>query len=123
MKREQQVGIKFYDEFQLKIPRREVETIGAIILEHAKEVRPGFQSVIVGGYRRGKLESGDVDVMLSHPDEEATLHTLKLIVDSLVNAGVSITIICCCFLTHLSQIYSNLSNPVHYSTPLRICGQ
>lgn len=70
--RVQQIGVKFYDEFLLKIPREEVERIANIVLEHANRHRSGFQMVIVGGYRRGKKESGDVDIILSHPDEAAT---------------------------------------------------
>jgi len=81
--RVQQIGVKYYDEFQLKIPRAEVEAISNTILKHAKKIRKGFQMVIVGGYRRGKLESGDVDVVLSHPDEAATDGFVEHIVVSL----------------------------------------
>ncbi|KAG4222576.1 hypothetical protein PC116_g28950, partial [Phytophthora cactorum] len=72
-----------YDELQEKLPRREVEEIGQIILDHANSVRKGFEMVIVGGYRRGKKESGDVDVVLSHPDPAATLNSVVDIVKSL----------------------------------------
>ncbi|KAK4156318.1 hypothetical protein C8A00DRAFT_41192 [Chaetomidium leptoderma] len=81
--RVQQIGVKYYDEFQLKIPRAEVESISNTILAHANMIREGFQMVIVGGYRRGKLESGDVDVVLSHPNETATQHFIERIVVSL----------------------------------------
>ncbi|KAL2136777.1 hypothetical protein VTI74DRAFT_1429 [Chaetomium olivicolor] len=81
--RVQQIGVKYYDEFQLKIPRAEVEAIADVILAHANKIRKGFQMVIVGGYRRGKSESGDVDVVLSHPDEAATQNFVERIVVSL----------------------------------------
>jgi len=68
----QQVGVKYYDDFAERIPRAEVEHIGSIILRYANQIREGFQMVITGGYRRGKPMSGDVDVILTHPDEEAT---------------------------------------------------
>ncbi|KAL1875282.1 hypothetical protein VTK73DRAFT_10238 [Phialemonium thermophilum] len=84
--RVQQIGVKYYDEFQQKIPRWEVEQICCVILEHANRIHPGFQMVIVGGYRRGKQESGDVDVVLSHPDERATLGFAERIVLSLEKA-------------------------------------
>ncbi|KAH9910041.1 Nucleotidyltransferase [Xylariomycetidae sp. FL2044] len=70
--RVQQIGVKYYDELQEKIPRAEVADIGKDILEHASLIREGFQMVIVGGYRRGNPGSSDVDVILSHPDIEAT---------------------------------------------------
>ncbi|KAK6208761.1 hypothetical protein QIS74_12279 [Colletotrichum tabaci] len=72
--RVQQIGVKYYDEFKLKIPRTEVESIADAILVHARNINPGFELVIVGGYRRGKQGSGDVDVVISHRDESATMH-------------------------------------------------
>ncbi|KAJ8115555.1 hypothetical protein ONZ43_g4641 [Nemania bipapillata] len=70
--RVQQIGVKYYEELQEKVPRAEVEAIANTILEHANEKHEGFQMVIVGGYRRGKASSGDVDVILSHPDPLVT---------------------------------------------------
>ncbi|KLU84896.1 DNA polymerase beta [Magnaporthiopsis poae ATCC 64411] len=85
--RVQQIGIKFYDEFLLKIPREEVESIANTVLEHANRHRSGFQMVIVGGYRRGKKESGDVDIILSHPDEAATHNFITHLVVALENSN------------------------------------
>jgi DNA polymerase IV len=84
LSRVQQIGLKFYDEFQEKIPRDEVEKIGETILQHANKIRQGYQMIIVGGYRRGKPSSGDVDVVLSHPDEEATDRFVEELEASLV---------------------------------------
>ncbi|RYC60111.1 hypothetical protein CHU98_g6092, partial [Xylaria longipes] len=81
--RVQQIGVKYYEELQEKIPRAEVEGISNIILQHANKIREGFQMVIVGGYRRGKASSGDVDVVLSHPDPSATEYFINEIVTSL----------------------------------------
>jgi len=110
LNRVQQIGVKFYDDFLVKIPRKEVEEISDIILRHARLCRKlpkawwsnkenGYRGnwsksddghgdqtwdprdmvcVIVGGYRRGKTECGDVDVILSHRDEE---YTRDLVVD------------------------------------------
>ncbi|KAI1746362.1 Nucleotidyltransferase [Xylaria scruposa] len=85
--RVQQIGVKYYEELQKKIPRAEVEGISKIILEHANKIRAGFQMVIVGGYRRGKASSGDVDVLLSHPDLSATDYFINEIVASLEGTG------------------------------------
>ena len=57
LSRVQQIGLKYYDEFMLKIPRTEVESIAATITEHACRVTDeAIESCIVGGYRRGKSE-------------------------------------------------------------------
>jgi DNA polymerase IV len=81
--RVQQIGVKYYEELREMISRVEVEAISNTILEHANKVRKGFQMVIVGGYRRGKAYSGDVDVVLSHPDPSATRFFIHDIVTSL----------------------------------------
>lgn len=81
--RDQQIGIKYYDEFLQRIPREEVERIASVILGHANQIREGFQMVICGGYRRGKSDSGDVDVVLSHPNEDVTHHFLMDLLESL----------------------------------------
>jgi DNA polymerase IV len=83
LSRVQQIGVKYYDEFQIRIPRAEVQAISSVILFYANKIRPGFQMTVVGGYRRGKQDSGDVDVVLSHPDEEATMGFITDIVDEL----------------------------------------
>lgn len=86
LSRSQEIGLKYYDEFEEKIPRDEVERIGAIVLNHANEICPGFEMVICGGYRRGKPNSGDVDVMLTHRDEDLTLDFIDHIVTALENS-------------------------------------
>jgi len=43
--------------------------------------------MIVGGYRRGKQESGDVDVILSHRDEDMTRNLARDVTISLQESG------------------------------------
>ncbi|EME84056.1 uncharacterized protein MYCFIDRAFT_162909 [Pseudocercospora fijiensis CIRAD86] len=82
--RVQQIGVKYYDEFQDLIPRAEVEQICEVIRKHAVKVRDdGIQTVIVGGYRRGKEASGDVDIVVTHPNESCTLNLVNDVVGSL----------------------------------------
>ncbi|KAI1262120.1 hypothetical protein F5Y18DRAFT_398581 [Xylariaceae sp. FL1019] len=85
--RVQQIGVKYYDDIQEGISRAEVEAIGDVILKHARKIAEGFQMVIVGGYRRGKSTSGDVDVVLSHPDPKETQFFINAIVRSLEGSG------------------------------------
>lgn len=88
LSRSQQIGVKYYSEFLLGIPRKEVTSIGASILKYARRIDPGFEMVIVGGHRRGKQQSGDVDVVLSHRDENMTLHVISKIVVALEQASL-----------------------------------
>ena len=66
--------------------RSEVEAIGEEVLAHARKIDLGFQMVIVGGYRRGKQQSGDADILLSHPEESQTAQFIPKIVMSLEKA-------------------------------------
>lgn len=87
LNRVQQIGVKYYDEFLLKIPRAEVEAISNTILTFANRILEGFQMLIVGGYRRGKEGCGDVDIVISHPDEAATNGLIVKLADALEDAG------------------------------------
>ncbi|PVI06390.1 Nucleotidyltransferase [Periconia macrospinosa] len=82
--RVQQIGVKYYDEFLESIPRTEVEQIARIVRQHAVRLRDNRITVtIVGGYRRGKTASGDVDMIISHPNLEATAGLISELVESL----------------------------------------
>lgn len=76
----QQIGVKYYDEFKSKIPRDEAWRISELILHHARTIDPNIQMMVVGGYRRGKKFCGDVDVILSHTDENTTLNLVEKVV-------------------------------------------
>lgn len=85
--RVQQIGVKYYDDLKQGIPRPEVEYIANTILERARDIDPGFEMTIVGGYRRGKPASGDVDVILTHRDESLTRFLVGRLVIALENGG------------------------------------
>ncbi|VTT78065.1 unnamed protein product [Fusarium fujikuroi] len=86
LSRSQQLGVKYYNEFLQGIPRDEVATIAAVILEHARLIDPGFEMAIAGGYRRGKQQPGDADVVLSHRNENKTLNAITKVVVALEKA-------------------------------------
>lgn len=120
LNRVQQIGVKFYSEFQEKIPRREVEDIAATILKHArlcKGIREAdfntdndMVCVIVGGYRRGKAASGDVDVILSHRDQEVTRDLVVDVVRSLETEG---------WITHTLTLQTTTSDRDQQTLPFR----
>ncbi|KAI5204954.1 Nucleotidyltransferase [Aureobasidium subglaciale] len=110
LSRVQQIGVKYYDEFLLPIPRSEVEDIAAIIHKHAVKVSDqGMQSLVVGGYRRGKENCGDVDIVLSHPDEDKTLNMVTNVVASLEEQG---------WITHTLLITTKTSDRKQETLPL-----
>ncbi|KAK5174660.1 uncharacterized protein LTR77_001742 [Saxophila tyrrhenica] len=109
--RVQQIGVKFYDEFLDLIPRAEVEEIGRVVRKHSVAVRnEGIQSLIVGGYRRGKEASGDVDIVVSHPDENQTMNLVTDIVSALEESG---------WITHTLLLSLNSTNRGQQTLPFR----
>lgn len=56
----QQVGLRYYEDFQARIPREEMDRHVALLHSAIAEV----EMDIVGSYRRGAATSGDIDVLL-----------------------------------------------------------
>ena len=63
----QQVGVDHYDDFQQRIPRAEVERHGAVVQKALTRADRKLQAIIGGSYRRAMPDSGDIDVMITHP--------------------------------------------------------
>lgn len=62
------IGIKYYEDFQKMIPRGEIDIMKGIISTSMKKVDSKLIFEICGSYRRGVSESGDIDILVSHPD-------------------------------------------------------
>jgi DNA polymerase beta len=61
----QKIGLHYYEDLLLRIPRAEM-------IEHERQIlklmNPAFHITIVGSYRRGAETSGDIDVLLCAPN-------------------------------------------------------
>lgn len=95
---QQRIGLRHVSDFAQRIPRAEVERIGA-------RVRAALSTIVgderiqfcqpVGSYRRGKLSSGDVDMLICLRDEgagagsggKASSSVLASLVQSLAASG------------------------------------
>lgn len=114
LSRVQQIGVKYYSEFLSPIPRKEVEDIAAIITKHCIKIRDsGIQTLVVGGYRRGKEACGDVDIIVSHLDEKQTLNIINDIVASLEEEG---------WITHTLLLALTSSNRGQQTLPFKTSG-
>lgn len=88
LSRVQQIGLKYYEELKVGIPKTEVEFILGKVKDHAIKVRDGgIEALVVGGYRRGKEESGDVDIIISHRDLAKTENLVVDVIASLEEEG------------------------------------
>lgn len=65
----QKMGLKYYDDAILRIPRAEMMEHEKLILSALDE---RFKGTVVGSYRRGAPDSGDIDVLLTLPNEMST---------------------------------------------------
>jgi DNA polymerase beta len=64
----QAIGLKYFEDFNMKIPREEMKVHHAVIEKCLRDIDNKIQFDIVGSYRRGKEESGDIDVLITHPN-------------------------------------------------------
>lgn len=117
LSRVQQIGVKYYDEFLLDIPRDETESIANTVRKHANTARPnaaydgrGVECIIVGSYRRGKPFSHDVDLILTHRDETITHNLVVDVVASLEEEG---------WITHTLALHLTTSNRNQQPLPYR----
>lgn len=78
----QRIGLEHYDDFTQRIPRKEVETHGAIVRQAVQAVDKDMQVIIGGSYRRGAMNSGDIDLLITKP--EATLEQIRSLITNIV---------------------------------------
>ena len=65
----QKMGLKYYEEFDLRIPRAEMLKHEEYIKEIFKSFEKGYVVEVSGSFRRGEKDSGDIDLLITHPDE------------------------------------------------------
>jgi DNA polymerase beta len=90
------LGLKYYDRLQDKIPRAEIKTIEKYLKKEVGKIDDDLEMEICGSYRRGKPTSGDIDILLYHPDVKTVSDIkkqkkgeshLEQLVDSLTKKG------------------------------------
>ena len=66
--RNQHIGLRYYEDLQLRIPRDEMDTHATLLMAHRP---PALEGIIVGSYRRGAANSGDIDMLIRTMDSTA----------------------------------------------------
>jgi DNA polymerase/3'-5' exonuclease PolX len=61
LNRNQHTGLRYYEPLLTRIPRAEMDQHAALLLAHKPAA---LQGTIVGSYRRGRPDSGDIDMLL-----------------------------------------------------------
>ena len=89
--RSQKIGLKYYNDFQQRIPRDESEKVRNIIEKEFKKLY-GSKGIatLAGSYRMGKKTSGDIDIILSSDEFKTINGILKNFVKHLFDNGILI---------------------------------
>lgn len=87
----QKVGLRYHEEIQKRIPRSEIEVYDEIFRNAFNKVStdPTAKFEIVGSYRRGALQSGDIDVIITG----RTNDIYKKFVQLLINENIIIEVL------------------------------
>uniref|UniRef100_A0A2K6GLG0 DNA polymerase n=2 Tax=Propithecus coquereli TaxID=379532 RepID=A0A2K6GLG0_PROCO len=63
----QRIGLRYFEDFEKRIPREEMLQMQDIVLNEVKKVDSEYIATVCGSFRRGAESSGDMDVLLTHP--------------------------------------------------------
>ncbi|XP_033338682.2 DNA polymerase beta [Megalopta genalis] len=63
----QKIGLMYFEDFEKRIPREEICQSEEIMKHAISELSKEYIVTICGSYRRGKKDSGDIDVLITHP--------------------------------------------------------
>ena len=88
----QKKGLKHYEDILKRIPRKE-------IVQYEKELKKIFDKVknkdstfqIMGSYRRGSQDSGDIDICISDPNDDVEL--FNRLIDALIEKKILIEVL------------------------------
>lgn len=63
----QQIGLKYYEDFEKRIPRHEVIQLRDVAVKEIKKLDSEYTCEVCGSFRRGASSSGDIDILMTHP--------------------------------------------------------
>ncbi|KAF8548405.1 hypothetical protein OG21DRAFT_1423134 [Imleria badia] len=86
----QEIGLKFYDDINSRMPRDEARRIFEMIKPIALAIDDKLFIEIMGSYRRGKVDCGDIDIMITRPTTDGKTHqgVLRTLLEQLHAAGI-----------------------------------
>ena len=88
----QKVGLQYYDAILERIPRSEIEEYQEFLTNIFNEsTPPGSTFEIVGSFRRGKQQSGDIDMIITNDDNNKDAFNNFL--DALIDQGIVLEVL------------------------------
>jgi len=85
----QKIGLKYYEDILKRIPRKEIDDYYAIFQKAFQSETSESRMEIVGSYRRGAQQSGDIDVIITSGSPE----TFRKFVDTLISQKTLVEIL------------------------------
>ena len=77
----QLIGLKYVDDINMRIERKEMDKHNAYLIKQINIIDPKLKIQVVGSYRRGAKDSGDIDVIVTHEDNPDNYdHVIKDVV-------------------------------------------
>ena len=88
----QRIGLKYFDAIETRIPRSEIDDYKDVLDQtFQKATPPGSSYEIVGSYRRGALNSGDIDIIITNQANNSAAYSQFL--DQLIKEKVVIEVL------------------------------
>lgn len=100
----QKIGMFYFEDFEKRIPKAEIERFEKLLYPIITRLNKQIQWEICGSYRRGQSNSGDIDILITHPEYNTrdkvtenpwlqtlvnTLESKNILCDHLTNEGKS----------------------------------
>ena len=67
----QEIGLKYLEEFEERIPRSEMLKWDSLLLKIIAKLDSKYSAELCGSFRRGAETCGDIDMLVTHPDSQA----------------------------------------------------
>lgn len=84
----QKIGLKYVKDFQLRIPRKEMNAHCELLEQTIHSIDNNFEFQITGSYRRQASSSGDIDILITHKDDGNGVEgQFKKVIEKLKNDG------------------------------------
>ena len=88
----QKIGLKYYEDILKRIPRNEIDAYETKIKRIFNKVKnQDSEFKIVGSYRRGANDSGDIDIIVMDPKNDVLM--FHKFIDSLIESGILIEVL------------------------------
>lgn len=92
----QKKGLKYYEDVLKRIPRKEINNYEKILQKYFKDIKREMKNKeaalqIVGSWRRGAKDSGDIDVIICDPSNDNTI--FKNFIDKLIEKNIMIEVL------------------------------